>query len=134
MREEIHKQNIRKSYKMSIVHEMQVAVQEQKRQRGNPKLGVSLPYVVVREAIKPHNFKNIKQYQEWVRENNLEGFPLHPKLTYARKNEWISRRHFLGKTEDMTPDVIQSEDKTIDTPVAFMGLRRIIRQILGLRK
>jgi hypothetical protein len=119
---------------MSIVHEMQVVVQEQKRHRGNPKLGVSLPYSVVREAIKPHNFKNIKQYQDWVRENNPEGFPLQPRMTYTRKNEWISRQHFLGKTEDITPEVIAQEDKTIETPIALKGLRRIISQILGLRK
>jgi len=119
---------------MSIVHEMQVAVQEQKRHRGNPKLGVSLPYSVVREAIKSHQFKNFKQYQDWVRENNPEGFPLHPKMTYSRKNEWISKAHFLGKTEDMTPEIVAQEDKTIETPIAFGGLRRIIRQILGISK
>ena len=118
---------------MSIVHEMQVAVQEQKR-RGNPKLGVSLPYLVVREAIKPHKFKNFKQYQDWVRENSPEGFPLHPKMIYTRKNEWISKAHFLGKTEDLTPEIIAHEDKSIETPIVFRGLRRIIRQILRLDK
>ena len=119
---------------MSIVHEMQVAGQEQKRHRGNPKLGVSLPYSVVRESIKSHKFKNFKQYQDWVRENSPEGFPLHPRMTYLRKNEWISKEHFLGKTEDTTPEVVAQEDKTIETPIAFGGLRRIIRQILGLNK
>ena len=119
---------------MSIVHEMQVAVQEQKRQRGNPKLGVSLPYCVVREAIKPHQFKNIKQYQDWVRENNPDGFPIQPRMTYLRKNEWISRKHFLGLTEDDTPEVVAQEDKTIEDPLPLRGLRRIISQILGLRK
>ena len=119
---------------MSIVHEMQVAVQEQKRQRGNPKLGVSLPYFVVREAIKPLKFKNIKQYQDWVRENSPEGFPIQPRMTYLRKNEWISRQHFLGKTDDETPENVQQEDIAIENPIPMSGLRRIIRQILRLDK
>jgi hypothetical protein len=55
-------------------------------------------------------------------------------MTYLRKNDWISKEHFLGKTEDTTPEVVAQEDKTIETPIAFGGLRRIIRQILGLNK
>jgi hypothetical protein len=34
----------------------------------------------------------------------------------------------------MTPEIVAQEDKTIETPIAFGGLRRIISQILGLRK
>jgi hypothetical protein len=110
---------------------------ENKPQRGNPEWGVAKPYWQVREIVKEKNFKTIKQYQDWVREERIqgrgEGFPLYPHMTYARKNEWISREHFLGKTDIiMTPQPVASEDIGT-TKMSFKSIRFIIRQILGMK-
>lgn len=110
---------------------------ESKPQRGNPEWGVAKPYWHVRETIKHKNFKTIKQYQDWVREQrelgNCEGFPLYPHMTYARKNEWVSREHFLGKT-DLLPNSSHVSIENDVPKLSFKSIRTIIKQILGLKQ
>jgi hypothetical protein len=109
------------------------------RRRGNPALGVSLPYSEVREFIKPFKFKNIKQYQDWVRAEKQagrgQGFPLQPHSTYLRRGEWINRKHFLGLTDDITIEVSPQpkEHHNDPRPQKSVGWK-IIRQIFGLGK
>ena len=110
--------------------------QEHKRQRGNPNWGIARPYSEVRECIKPYHFKTVKQYSECVRSERLEGrcedFPINPQLTYVRKNEWISREHFLGRT-DKIPSKVHAEDVNIPSRISFKGIRGIIKQIFGIK-
>ena len=112
-----------------------------KRQRGNPKLGIALPYSVVREYIKIKNFKTLEEYQFWVRnermEGRCEGFPFHPQAVYSRKNEWISKKHFLGLTEDTTPSISKPRKRKSsenDEPQQHRVGWQIIRQIFGIGK
>lgn len=138
MREEIHNINFLESpTKMSYVTENPM-LQEQKRHRGNPNWGIAKPYDEVRAYIKPMKFKSFKEYQDWVREEREagrgEGFPLNPHMVYARKNEWISREHFLGFTDNITTELVQaSEDLDITHKFSFRKIRSIINQILGIK-
>ncbi len=123
--------------KMSYVTESPTN-QEQKRHRGNPNWGIAKPYDEVRATIISMKFKSFKDYQAWVRAEREagrgEGYPLNPHMVYARKNEWISREHFLGFTDNTTSDiVIASEDMNIDDKFSFAKIRSIIRQILGMK-
>lgn len=109
--------------------------QEQKRGRGNPNWCVARPYTEVREIIKPHKFKSIKQYRQWVLDMKSvgkgNGFPLNPQQVYHRKGEWVSREHFLGLTEK----IIVKPTAKIAQPQAqpsFFSIRTIIKQILSL--
>ena len=100
---------------------------EIRKHRGNPNWGIALPYSTVRDSIKPHKFKNLKEYREWVERTKPEGFPLNPYQTYSRRNEWISSRHFLGKIDSITENHITQYEK----PVKFKLIRTIINQILN---
>lgn len=110
--------------------------QEQKRGRGNPNWSVAKPYSEVREIIKSHNFKSIKQYRLWVLELKSQGkgsgFPLNPQQVYLRKGEWISREDFLGLSEKKKSKnyIVKSQSKAQSIP--FWSIRTIIKQILGL--
>jgi len=108
--------------------------QEQKRGRGNPNWSVAKPYVEVRETIRSHNFKSVKQYRLWVLELKTQGkgdgFPLNPQQVYQRKGEWVSREDFLGLTEKK--NIAKRKTKAQSQPVSFFSLRTIIKQILGL--
>ena len=110
---------------------------ELKRKRGNPQWGVALPYSEVREIIKG-KFKTIEEYKNWVRIERLngrcEGFPLHPQPTYFRKNEWVSKNHFLSLTDEVvkkSPKLYPSAHT--EQPSRSVGWR-IIQQIFGLSK
>ena len=123
--------------KMSYVTENPI-IQEQKRHRGNPNWGIAKPYDEVRAYIKPMKFKSFKEYQEWVRDEREagrgEGFPLNPHMVYARKNEWISREHFLGFTDIITLETVHaSEDSNITHRFSFSKIKSIINQILGIK-
>ncbi len=122
---------------MLTVHETPL-LQEQKRHRGNPNWGIARPYNEVRECIKPYHFKTVKQYSAWVRaereQGRCEDFPINPQLTYVRKNEWVSREHFLGKVDDIPLIVVHSEDVNIPNRMSFHSIRAIIKQIFGLKK
>ena len=102
---------------------------EIKKQRGNPNWGVCKSYSEVREAIKPMKFKTMNEYREWVVKNNIEGFPINPYATYSRRNEFISTRHFLGKTDTVKP--IHKEDEGIVNKFSFHSIRTIIKQLMG---
>ena len=120
-----------------FVHQVS-QIQQVKRHRGNPNWGIARPYNEVRECIKPYHFKTVKQYSAWVRaereQGRCEDFPINPQLTYARKNEWISRQHFLGKIDDSPSIIVHSEDVNIPNKMSFHSIRAIIKQIFGLKK
>lgn len=99
---------------------------DNKRSRGNPNWGVALPYEEVKQIIKPHNFKSLRQYSLWVRDlrsnGKGKGLPIHPDAVYSRKGEWVSKEDFLGLPQPKA-------NKPYQHP-----LRTIIKQILGLGK
>lgn len=101
-------------------------ITEHKRSRGNPNWGVALPYEKVKDIIKPHRFKSLRQYSLWVRDlrsqGKGEGLPIQPYAVYSRKGEWVSKEDFLGQPKPKQP-------KSYEHP-----LRTIIKQILGLGK
>jgi hypothetical protein len=116
-------------------------LKDTKRKRGNPNWGNSLPYSEVRLLIKSKNFKNMKEYREWVREERLEGrcegYPFYPQAVYIRKNEWISVKHFLGHTDDTTPSLAMQKHRypTNNVEQAPRSVAwRIIQQIFGIGK
>lgn len=100
---------------------------EVRKHRGNPNWGIALPYSVVRDAIKPHRFKNIKEYRDWVEETKPEGFPLNPYAVYSRRGDWVNSRHFLGKIDS----IMEVEPAHNEKPVKFSLIRNIINQILN---
>lgn len=112
--------------------------QEQKRGRGNPNYGIAKPYNEVREIIKPYKFRSVTDYRAWALELKRmgagEGLPLNPYAVYTRKGEWVSRKHFLGMTDD--EPVVLEENKPVgkSEQVSFSKIRTIISQILGLKR
>ncbi len=100
----------------------------EKKHRGNPNWGISKPYNEVREIIKPLKFKTMNEYRDYITKNNLKGFPLNPYATYSRKGEWISTRHFLGKTDKIQK---HKEDEGITNKLSFKSISAIIRQLMG---
>lgn len=94
----------------------------------------SRPYVEVREYIKPLKFNTVIEYQNWLRKERTFGrhldFPMYPQNTYIRKNEWVSVKHFLGKTDNI-PSFAQ---KSIEIEKPPRVGWRIIQQIFGLGK
>ena len=103
--------------------------------RSNTRHHVCLPYNVVREHIKNFGFQTVAEYQNWLRDQRTKGkyfdFPLQPQSLYVRRNEWISTKHFLGKTEDTTPTG-RARNITPQQPKRVGW--RIIAQIFGLGK
>jgi hypothetical protein len=122
---------------MQIVQDRPLVL-EQKKLRGNPNWGIALPYNEVREYIRPYQFKTVKQYSDWVRsereQGRCEGFPIVPQTTYSRKNEWISRSDFLGRTHSNLSLVSHDEDANIPEKISFKSIRSIIMQIFGIKK
>lgn len=106
----------------------------EKKKRGNPNFTKAKSYSEVREIVKHMQFKNLREYRAYVEQYKPEGFPLSPYATYEQRGEWISARHFLGKT-DIAPsrDVIVPEDKGISKPFNYIGLKSIIKQILHIK-
>lgn len=125
-----------KAKTMQTVHDYSYS-QEHKPRVGNPNWGISLPYDVVRDMIKPYKFKSLRQYRDWVR--NLkesgagEGLPLYPAPTYSKRNEWVSKEHFLGWTDNITVSNKSATQKQEQTHISFANIRTIIKQILGLK-
>ena len=105
-------------------------IQEGKR-RGNPDWGTVMPYDEARKVVSKMGFKNLVEYRAWVEQEKPEGFSINPYAIYKYRGEWISARHFLGKT-DCTTDtkVIASEDKGLVKNFSFDKIRSIINQIL----
>ena len=101
----------------------------EKKHRGNPKWGISKPYSEVRNYIKPLQFKTMDDYRQYVVLHKLEGFPLNPYACYTRKGEWISSRHFLGKTDKVA--VKANEDESIKFRFSFQPIKAIIKQLMG---
>lgn len=112
--------------------------QEQKPRVGNPNWGISLPYDVVRDMIKPYKFKSLRQYRDWVRSlkdcGEGDGLPLHPVSIYTKRNEWISKEHFLGKTDSIIKNDSPASQMLKEKPTSFFSISTIIKQILGLTK
>ena len=111
---------------------------EQKRPRGNPNYGIAMPYSKVREIIKPYKFKSVREYRQWVEVQKAtgkgDGLPLNPYAVYTRKNEWVSTKHFLGLTDDITSDHRKSTVQPQKSEVSFSSIRAIIKQILGIKR
>lgn len=111
--------------------------QEQKPRVGNPNWGISLPYDVVRDMIKPYKFKSLRQYRDWVRglkENGMgDGLPLYPAPIYTKRNEWVSKEHFLGWTDNITITQKPATQNQANNVNPFLGIRAIIKQILGMK-
>lgn len=127
---------IEKANIMQTVHDYSYS-QEHKPRVGNPNWGISLPYDVVRDMIKPYKFKSLRQYRDWVR--NLkesgagEGLPLYPAPIYSKRNEWVSKEHFLGWTDSITSTKKPATQKREESNISFSSIRTIIKQILGLK-
>ena len=104
--------------------------QERKR-RGNPDWGYVMPYDEARKVVAKKGFKNLVEYRAWVEEEQPEGFSVNPYAIYKYRNEWVSARHFLGKT-DCTTDTktLASEDRGIFEKFPFFKIRAIIKQII----
>ena len=107
--------------------------------RHSSKQTICLPYSVVREYIKHNNFKTVGEYQYWLRSQREEGkcyeFPMHPQVLYVRRNEWISTKHFLGKTDDTTPTHrAKYKEEVVEQHTSQNVGWRIIAQIFGLGK
>lgn len=106
----------------------------EKKKRGNPNFTKAKSYSEVREIVKHMQFKNLREYRAYVEQYKPEGFPLSPYATYEQRGEWISARHFLGKTDEApSRDVIVPEDKGISKPFNYNGLKSIIKQILHIK-
>lgn len=122
---------------MQTVHDSSL-LQEHKRLRGNPNWGIALPYIEVRKFIKSYHFKTVKQYAEWVRSEREQGrcqdFPINPQITYTRKNEWISREHFLGRTDNLPSRIVHDEDANIPNKFSYKNISGIIMQIFRLKR
>lgn len=101
-------------------------ISKDKKHRGNPNWGICKSYSEVRQAIKPMNFRTMKDYRAWVSANKPEGFPLTPYATYSRRGEWISTPHFLGKI-----DKVHKEDEGITHRFSFRSIKSIIKQLMG---
>lgn len=117
-----------------------------KRSRGNPNWGVALPYDVVKDIIKPHNFTTLYEYTKWVRDMRMQGgghgLPIHPQPVFTRKGEWVSKEDFLGLSPKSRGynKKSQSALKQPDYERSFIRMSKIktlstiIRQVLGFSK
>ena len=106
-------------------------IQEGKR-RGNPDWGTVMPYDEARKVVSKMGFKNLVEYRAWVEQEKPEGFSINPYAIYKYRGEWISARHFLGKTDCTTNTKISaSEDEGIVEKFSFAKIRSIIMQIIN---
>lgn len=109
---------------------MSVTIESGKRKVGNPEWNFVLPYNEARLIVKKHNFKSMREYTEWVKENKPYGLSTNPYQVYTRRGEWIGTAHYLGKVDTIIP-----EDNGIEklSPVKFNKIRNIIAQIFHIR-
>jgi hypothetical protein len=101
------------------------------KRRGNPDWLPVMSYDEARKVVSKKGFKNLVEYRAWVEQEKPEGFSINPYAIYKYRGEWVSARHFLGKT-DYTTDtkVVASEDKNVTGIFPFHKIRTIINQIL----
>lgn len=98
----------------------------------------SKSYEEVRKLIASNQFKNMREYREWVTLMKAKGLaediPLNAYIVYTNRGEWISRDHFLGITERILNEnkPILSENRV--PKQSYTGIRAIIRQILGMNR
>ena len=102
------------------------------KRRGNPDWLPVMSYDEARKVVSKKGFKNLVEYRAWVEQEKPEGFSINPYAIYKYRGEWVSARHFLGKT-DCTTDtkVIAREDEGIVEKFSFAKIRSIIMQIIN---
>jgi hypothetical protein len=108
---------------------MSVTVDSDKRKVGNPEWNFVLPYEEARLIVKQHNFKTMREYTEWVKEEKPYGLSSNPYQIYSRRGTWLGTAHYLGKV-----DTVVQEDRNVyeEKPVKFWKMKKIIAQIFGL--
>ena len=101
------------------------------KRRGNPDWGYVMPYDEARKAVSKKGFKNLVEYRAWVEQEKPEGFSINPYAIYKYRGEWVSARHFLGKTDCTTnTKLVAREDEGIVEKFSFAKIRSIIMQII----
>jgi hypothetical protein len=104
---------------------------QEKKRRGNPDWGYVMPYGEARNVVSKMGFKNLSEYREWIEQEHPEGFSVNPYAIYKYRNEWVSARHFLGKTDCTTnTKLVAREDEGIVEKFSFAKIRSIIMQII----
>lgn len=74
-----------------------------------------LNYELAKEKIKPYNFNLIKEYQKYVRDNNILYLPINAEQYYKNTKEWISGGDFLGNGKIANQNMVfVNIDKFID--------------------
>lgn len=114
---------------------MSVTISDERKRRGNPDWGCIMPYDEARRVVAKKGFKNLNEYRAWVETDKPEGFSINPYAIYKYRGEWVSARHFLGKT-DYTTDTkaVASEDENLRGKFPFYKIRAIIQQIISPKK